>query len=141
VPNDWMRNWLAGRDGLRPGPPPSDKNARKRHAQYETWDSLSSAQRVFSAVTLVFVALAYGQASTRFFSTVVPMADSADFMDSLQLPAAALLVTSLGSAAACGFMARSKDRNVRSWAFKGFLGGPMTIRQLRDLANLRTFDP
>jgi hypothetical protein len=113
------------------------KKVRTENAMYESMDSLSTPQRVFSVVTWSLVALAYGQASPQFFTQVLPVAPSpaalSELLESLQVPATALLVTSLGSAVACGFMAQTKGRNLGSWAVKGFLGGPLTIRQLRDL--------
>jgi hypothetical protein len=113
------------------------KKVRTENAMYESMDSLSTPQRVFSVVTWLLVALAYGQASPRFFTQVVPVAPSpsalSELLESLQVPATAFLLTSLGSAVASGFLAQTKGRNLGSWAVKGFLGGPLTIRQLRDL--------
>jgi hypothetical protein len=109
----------------------------------ETYD-LSLQQRVFSIVTALTVATAFGK-STSTFLTITTQFVSRDDMSSvdtfltvLQAPAVGLLVTAFGSMVYCVLDARQKNRSPFVWAVKGLLGGPISVRLIRELQPLLT---
>mmetsp|Transcript_24072 Transcript_24072/g.41234 ORF Transcript_24072/g.41234 Transcript_24072/m.41234 type:complete len:377 (-) Transcript_24072:145-1275(-) len=93
--------------------------------------------RVYSIFVAITVALAYGNATP----TALKMIgfESIDFFDFFQIPALALLAASLGSAVVNGVVfAPPKRRSSFVWGIKGLMGGPLAVRQLRELDDLKT---
>jgi len=103
---------------------------------------LDLVQRVYSIATGLVVATAFGRATPAFLSQVLSLypspQDTAGLLDALKAPAAALLLASIGSCAACAVQAPEKQRNPVVWAVKGLMGGPFAVRQLRELPRLLT---
>jgi len=92
--------------------------------------------RVYSIFVAVTVALGLGQATPTALSM---LGIDAGNMNVLRVPALALLVASLGSAVVNGaVMAPPKRRSSFVWAIKGLMGGPLSIRQLQELDELKT---
>jgi hypothetical protein len=107
----------------------------------ETMD-LDTSQRVFSILTGLLAALALGKSTPTFFlETTGLLTDESALQNTLtglQLPAIGLLAASMGSAIYCFLQSQPKNRNALVWAVKGALGGPFTIRSLRDAGALLT---
>jgi hypothetical protein len=112
----------------------------------ETYD-LSLQQRVFSLVTALTVATAFGKSTSPFLTTtthlLLPSDDGDDallhsLLQVLQAPAAGLLAAAVGSMVYCVLDAHQKNRNPVVWAVKGMLGGPVSVRLLRELPPLLT---
>jgi hypothetical protein len=101
---------------------------------------LDLAQRVFATTTALLATTAYGRATPTFLTQFVglPAGSGSDFLEALQIPALVLLVASVGSAAVCGTQAIKKKRSQFVWAFKGLMGGPLSIQQLRSCSELIT---
>jgi hypothetical protein len=104
----------------------------------ESFDSLLPQQRLYSIVTALTVATAFGKATPSFVSMVSGDAVTPNLLSVLQIPAAALLLASLGSSAYCAMTAKGKNRSQYVWTLKGLLGGPLTVRQLATLSTLIT---
>jgi len=108
----------------------------------ESTESLTLPQRVYSMVTLVTATTAFGKATPGFLVLVLGSADAAadsnGWLQALQVPAAALVMASLGSSIFCAVTASTKNRSRYVWTVKGFLGGPLTVRQLVTLSTLIT---
>ena len=107
----------------------------------ETMD-LDTSQRVFSILTGLMAALALGKSTPTFLLETTGLLTDESVVQStlngLQLPAIGLLAASLGSTIYCFLHSQPKNRNALVWAVKGALGGPFTIRSLRDAGTLLT---
>eukprot|EP00584_Thalassiosira_punctigera_P012884 CAMPEP_0172552906 /NCGR_PEP_ID=MMETSP1067-20121228/47258_1 /TAXON_ID=265564 ORGANISM="Thalassiosira punctigera, Strain Tpunct2005C2" /NCGR_SAMPLE_ID=MMETSP1067 /ASSEMBLY_ACC=CAM_ASM_000444 /LENGTH=375 /DNA_ID=CAMNT_0013340981 /DNA_START=39 /DNA_END=1166 /DNA_ORIENTATION=+ len=93
--------------------------------------------RLYSIFVAITVALAWGNATP----TALQMMGlgSGDMMDIFQIPALALLVAGIGSAVVNGVVvAPPKKRSSFVWGLKGLMGGPLAVRQLRELDDLKT---
>ena len=104
----------------------------------ESTDSLTAPQRVYSIVTVFTAAAAFGRSTPAFLSMMGFAGNSEALLSSLQVPAAALVLASLGSCVFCAVSAATKNRSRYVWTVKGFLGGPLTVRQLVTLSTLIT---
>jgi len=109
----------------------------------ESTDSLTSPQRVFSVATVLLATLAFGRATPGLVSMLVETDQARGgglegVRSALQVPAAALVLASLGSSAVCALTAPTKNRSRYVWTVKGFLGGPLTVRELASLPTLIT---
>lgn len=105
----------------------------------ETFD-LDLTQRVYAMTTALLVVTAYGKSTPTFLTQFVglPAGSGSEFLGVLQIPALVLLLASVGSTVVCGMQANDKRRNPVVWAFKGLMGGPLTVGQLRNSAQLVT---
>jgi hypothetical protein len=108
----------------------------------ETLD-LSLQQRVFSIVTALTVATAFGKSTSTFLTATTRLvpddSSSAEtVLQVLQAPAAGLLAAAIGSMVYCVMDSRQKNRNPLVWAVKGLLGGPVSVRLIRELQPLLT---
>jgi hypothetical protein len=101
---------------------------------------LDLSQRVYATTTALLAITAYGRATPTFLTQFVglPAGSGSDFLEALQVPALVLLVASMGSAVVCGTQASEKKRSRFVWAFKGLMGGPLSIQQLRGCSELIT---
>jgi hypothetical protein len=109
---------------------------------FETLD-LPLAIRLYAIFTSFFISFAYGRATPAFLKDVVgslsSLEDIQNLTSTLQIPALALGLSSLGSSIFCAaLLAPERNRDALVWAIKGFFGGPITIRQLRELEKLIT---
>jgi hypothetical protein len=106
-------------------------------------DTMTTAERLYSIVTTIFVTIAYGQSTPNMITNILPISSSSDdvqyVLQLLQIPAFALIVASVGSGILCSYrMAPMKNRNAVLWFVKGYIGGPLTIQYLQNLASLQT---
>lgn len=93
--------------------------------------------RVYSVFAAITCALAYGRATPNAASMLG--LDSSG-LDALRIPALALIAASIGSAVVnSAILAPPKRRSSAVWGVKGLMGGPLAIRQLRELDDLQTF--
>jgi hypothetical protein len=110
---------------------------------FETMDSPIEF-RLYAVLSAWFVAFAFGRATPMFLQDVVGSWSSSDIVsltDSLQLPALVLGLASVGSSVVCAaLLAPERNRSVLVWAVKGFFGGPLAVRQLRELDQLITLE-
>lgn len=109
--------------------------------EYENLN-LNLVQRINSVVTGVLVALSFGKSTPTFFQSTIHMDggdDLVSLLQNLQVPAFALLSASVGSGILCAVSAPEKRRNGFTWLLKGLLGGPLVIRELKDLPSLITY--
>lgn len=111
----------------------------------ETLD-MPLTSRVYSILTAFWMAFAFGRATPSFLMNVVggdhgfhSVDDVTRLTATLQIPGLALAVMSVGSGVVCAaLLAPERNRSVLIWALKGFLGGPLSILQLRELGTLIT---
>ena len=95
--------------------------------------------RLYSVVAAISVAIAFGNSSPQALS-MVGFNDSEVLLDVFKVPALTLLAAGLGSGFANAlFFAPQKKRSGFVWLVKGLMGGPLAIRQLRELDELKTF--
>jgi len=108
---------------------------------FETLD-LPAGIRFYAVVSAFLVSFAYGRATPGFLRDVVgnwSTEDIRSLTESLQIPGLALGLASLGSSVVCAaLLAPERNRDALVWAIKGFFGGPLAIRQLRELDTLIT---
>lgn len=98
---------------------------------------ISGELRVYSIFAAVTCALAYGRATPNAASL---LGLDPSGLDALQIPALALIAASIGSAVVnAALLAPPKRRSSAIWGVKGLMGGPLAIRQLRELDDLQTF--
>jgi hypothetical protein len=105
---------------------------------YETLD-MALEQRVYSLLTGLCVALAYGKSTPTALAIIGAEGDISFVLDTLRLPSAALLLAAIGSSAFCALQAPGKNRSSFVWFAKGLLGGPLAALQLGGLPELITF--
>jgi len=107
----------------------------------ETFE-LQISQRAYSILTVLLFTTGFGKSTRTFLTQTTGMFQEdgqvMSVLSSLQAPAATLALAALGSSVACVFMARGKNRSQYVWSVKGLLGGPLTLRQLRELPPLIT---
>ena len=103
---------------------------------YEMVD-LSLDIRLYSIFAAACISFAFGRSTPALLNDFLSV--DPGMQQVLQAPALALIVASLGSSIVCGVLfAPPKNRSVLLWAFKGFMGGPITVLQLRGLDKLIT---
>jgi len=111
--------------------------------QSETGE-LELGQKAYSVLTALAVAVAFGKSTPTFLSLTLHLFPSptdaglAEILDVLKVPAAALLLASVGSCVFCAIQAPDKRRNPAVWAFKGLMGGPASVGEMRQLPKLLT---
>ena len=92
-------------------------------------------------MTALMVSTAFGKSTPTFLQMTGWIPDETaiqSLLGALQGPAAGLIVASVGSLVFCATTAQSKNRNAFVWATKGLLGGPLTIKSLRESNALLT---
>lgn len=104
---------------------------------------LSLPFRIYFILSSLEVAFAFGRSSTLFLQDFIGIVDTnvqRSILDTMQAPGLALIVASVGSSIVCSFiLAPSKNRSAFTWFVKGFVGGPLAVRRLRELEPLITF--
>jgi hypothetical protein len=117
-------------------------NARRNKLVSDPLETLELdlPQRVYAITTALLAITAYGKATPIFLTQFVglPAGSGSDVLGALQVPSLVLLVASLGSTVLCGMQASEKRRSQVVWAFKGLMGGPFSIQQLRGCSELIT---
>eukprot|EP00977_Amphora_coffeiformis_P011366 scaffold2744_cov160-Amphora_coffeaeformis.AAC.3 len=102
---------------------------------------LDTQQTAFSIITALMVSTAFGKSTPNFLQMTGWIPDQTavpSLLGTLQGPAAGLLLASVGSLVFCATTAKSKNRDAFVWATKGLLGGPLTIKSLRESSALLT---
>jgi len=99
--------------------------------------------RLYTVFASLLVAIAFGNSSPAFFSSIGFQHDA--LLDTFRYPAAAVVAAAFGSSVLAGIMAKHKGRNAFLWALKGFAAGPVAVYQIRSLGPLEkrpgTLDP
>lgn len=94
--------------------------------------------RLYSIFVAIYVSLAFGNATPRAFN-MIGIESSDDLLEFFKIPALALLVAGIGSAVVNAVaLAPPKKRSSFVWGLKGLMGGPLAVRQLRELDDLKT---
>lgn len=103
---------------------------------------LELPQRLFSILTGLLIATAFGKSTPTFLSKTLNIVSDdqqlSSLLDLIKVPALALLLACVGSSVLCGMQASGKKRNSIVWTVKGLLGGPLSVTQLRGLPTLVT---
>jgi hypothetical protein len=110
---------------------------------FETLD-IPLELRFYAVFSAWFFAFAYGRATPAFLENVVGSWSSPEIQklqESLQIPGLVLGLASLISSVVCAtLLAPERNRSGLVWAVKGFFGGPLAVRQLRELNTLITLE-
>ena len=94
--------------------------------------------RLYSIITAMTVAFAFGNSSKQALG-MIGISGVDPLLEVLQIPALTLLVAGLGSGLANALIfAPEKKRSGFVWGVKGLMGGPLALRQLRELDELKT---
>ena len=95
--------------------------------------------RVYSIFVAITGALGFGNATPKALQMLGLGSGADNALDFLQIPALALVVAGIGSAVANGVIyAPPKRRSSFVWGVKGLMGGPLAVRQLQELDDLKT---
>lgn len=100
--------------------------------------NIEGSLQVYSIFTTLIVAFAFGNSSSKFLDILNVGSDASSLLETLQVPALAFVVASIGSCIGCVVLASQKNRSAFVWGIKGFAGGPLAISQLRTLDGLIT---
>lgn len=94
--------------------------------------------RLYSIITAMTVAFAFGNSSKQALD-MIGISGVDPLLEVLQIPALTLLVAGFGSGLANALIfAPEKKRSGFVWGVKGLMGGPLALRQLRELDELKT---
>lgn len=93
--------------------------------------------RIYSILVALTTALAFGNSTpTLIYRTGL---GSEELVEVLKIPALVLLIAAAGSAVVnAAVLAPPKRRSSVVWGIKGLMGGPLAVRQLRELGDLKT---
>ncbi len=95
--------------------------------------------RYYSIFVAIIAAVAYGNATPRALAMIGLGPEDGILLDLIKIPALALLAAGLGSGLVNAVVfAPPKRRNSFVWGIKGLMGGPLAVRQLRELEELKT---
>lgn len=93
--------------------------------------------RIYSIIVAITTALAFGNATPTFMDMTGLGSD--ELVEFLRIPALVLLVAAAGSGIVnAAVLAPPKRRSSLVWGVKGFMGGPLAVRQLKELGDLKT---
>lgn len=93
--------------------------------------------RLYSIIVATTISFAFGNSSKQALAMVSIGSD--ELLEFLKIPALALLAAGLGSGLVNAVvLAPPKKRNGFIWGVKGLMGGPLAVRQLRELDDLKT---
>ena len=93
--------------------------------------------RIYSIIVTVTVALAFGNATPTLMNMTGLGSD--ELVELLRIPALLLLVAAAGSGIVNAVvLAPPKRRSSLVWGVKGLMGGPLAVRQLKELGELKT---
>lgn len=110
--------------------------------EFET-PNIEGSLRLYSVFSSVVIALGFGRSTSGLLLNVLDFDDKAttSIIDAIQGPALALVLTSVGSSIASFIVAAEKNRSKFVWGFKGLLGGPPAILELRALESTTNQSP
>ena len=140
----WTPNWTAEQldeEGKRRGQAISwARKAREGEYATDPYEALrvEKEQRLYAIFASLFISITYGKSTSTFLTSTVGL-DSTKvqpLLELLQYPALAVVLAAFGSCGVNWFMAREKKRNGFVWAVKGFMGGPISIMELKNLNDL-----
>ena len=98
---------------------------------------LSLPMSLYCVMTWFIVAFAFGRSTPAFLTMIGSEGSSLNGV--FQAPGLALAVASLGSSIFnAAILAPQQNRDVFTWAVKGFCGGPLAVLELRGLEPLIT---
>lgn len=93
--------------------------------------------RIYSIIVAITTALAFGNATPTLMNMTGLGSD--ELVELLRIPALVLLVAAAGSGIVnAAVLAPPKRRSSLVWGVKGFMGGPLAVRQLKELGDLKT---
>ena len=99
--------------------------------------AVEGSLRLYSILAVITIALAFGNATPTLLSMM--NIGSEDLVEVMHIPALVLLVAAGGSAMVnAAILAPPKRRSSLVWGIKGLMGGPLAVRQLRELDDLKT---
>lgn len=117
------------------------RKARAGEFKSDPYEQLrvEGGSRVYSIITALTVAFAYGNASEKALEFILGNKESGvAVLEVVQIPALVLLLVCVGSSVFSGaVLAPSKKRNSFVWSVKGLMGGPVTVFELRGLDELQ----
>mmetsp|Transcript_17470 Transcript_17470/g.24281 ORF Transcript_17470/g.24281 Transcript_17470/m.24281 type:complete len:390 (+) Transcript_17470:92-1261(+) len=100
--------------------------------------AVEGALRIYSVMTTLLVAFAFGRATPTALSTL-DLEGSSSIQEALQVPALAVLLAGIGSSVVAGvILAPPKNRSGTTWFIKGLFGGPLAVLELKGLGDLIT---
>lgn len=140
----WTPNWTAEQldeEGKRRGQAISwARKAKEGEYATDPYEALRAEreQRLYAMFASLFISITYGKSTSTFLTFTVGL-DSTKvqpLLELLQYPALAVALAAFGSCGVNWFMAREKKRSGFVWAVKGFMGGPNSIMELKNLNDL-----
>ena len=98
--------------------------------------------RVYCSLVAFEVAFAFGRSTPSFLSkflNIVSSTDQEGLLNVAQSLGLALSIAAIGGSVVCGILlAPERNRSSFVWTVKGLIGGPLAVRQLRELDALIT---
>lgn len=99
--------------------------------------AVEGSLRLYSILAVITTAIAFGNATPTVLSMLNLGSD--DLIEFMHIPALVLLAAAVGSAVVnAAILAPPKRRSSFVWGIKGLMGGPLAVRQLRELGDLKT---
>jgi len=140
----WTPNWTAEQldeEGKKRGQAIAwARKAKEGQFVTDPYESLliENEQRLYAILASIFITIAYGKSTTPFLTSIVGLdiSNVQSTLELLQYPALVIVLAAIGSCGANWTIAREKKRSGIVWAIKGFMGGPASIMQLRNLNDL-----
>lgn len=96
--------------------------------------------RIYAIFASILTTIAFGKSTSTFLTTMLSVVDDNNAQQLIELfeyPALVVILAAFGSCGVNWFTARQKKRSGFVWAVKGFMGGPLSIIQLRNLDDLQ----
>lgn len=102
--------------------------------------SITGGLQLYSIITSLWVSFTFGNSTRKMFEIIhIDLFDAEGFIQAMQGPAIAFLVSSVVSGIVCSaILAPPKNRNSFVWFVKGWSGGPLAVSQLKGLDTLKT---
>lgn len=141
----WVPNWtpeMLDEEGKKRGKAMAWAQSAKE-GQYATdpFEDLliENELRTYAICASLLTSIAFGKSTSTFLTSIIGVEGITNVQSVLEVSQYAALVVVLASFGSCGanwFIARKKKRSGVVWAIKGFMGGPLSIIQLRTLDDL-----
>lgn len=95
--------------------------------------------RLYSVLAFFLTAFAFGRATPSLFEMLDAKEIGSGIQELSQVPAFVAVLSALGSSVVNSvILAPEKKRNSFVWGFKGLVGGPVAVAELRGLDTLQT---
>jgi hypothetical protein len=98
--------------------------------------------QLYGLLTAFYLSFAFGRSTPTFLESTLGIMDhdsTSQLTSLLHVPGFFLLVATVGSSVFCGLvLAPERSRSSFVWAVKGFMGGPLAIREISGLEKLIT---